>query len=49
MKEPVPWALFAVSVLIFAVYELYVWRLGNTHPDRMARYAHARMPTASTC
>jgi hypothetical protein len=46
MREPVAWSLFAVSVLIFAVYEVYVWRLGNTHPDRMARYAHARMRVA---
>ena len=46
MREPVAWSLFAVSVLMFAVYEIYVWRLGNTHPDRMARYAHARMRVA---
>jgi len=46
MKEPVAWSLFAVSVLMFAIYEIYVWRLGNTHPDRMARYAHARMRVA---
>jgi hypothetical protein len=46
MREPVSWALFGVSLLIFAVYEAYVWRLGRTHPDRMARYAHARMRVA---
>jgi uncharacterized membrane protein len=46
MNEPVAWALVAVSVLIFAVYEFYVLRLGRTHPDRMARYAHARMRVA---
>jgi hypothetical protein len=46
MNEPVAWSLFALGVLIYAVYEGYVaWR-GRTHPERMARYAHARMRVA---
>jgi len=46
MNEPVAWSLLAVSALIIGSYEAYVaWR-GRTHPDRMARYAHARMRVA---
>ncbi len=47
MNEPVvAWSLLAVSVLIFMCYEAYVLSRGRTHPDRMARYAHARMRVA---
>lgn len=46
MIEPVAWSLFAVSVLIYVAYEGYVLWRGRTHPDRMARYAHARMRVA---
>lgn len=46
MNEPVAWSLLAVSGLIYAAYEAYVLWRGRTHPDRMARYAHARMRVA---
>ena len=46
MNEPVAWSLLAVSALIYVVYEGYVLWRGRTHPDRMARYAHARMRVA---
>jgi hypothetical protein len=39
----VAWIAFAVSSLIFAVYESWVWWTGRTRPGRMARYAHAQM------
>jgi uncharacterized membrane protein len=46
MNEPVAWTLLAVSALIYVAYEGYVLWRGRTHPDRMARYAHARMRVA---
>jgi uncharacterized membrane protein len=46
MNEPVTWSLLAVSVLMYAVYEAYVLTRGRRTPDRMARYAHARMRVA---
>ena len=46
MNELTDWALVAVSVLLFCLYEGYVWRRGRAHPDRMARHAHARMRVA---
>jgi hypothetical protein len=39
----VAWIAFAVSSLIYAVYEGWVWWTGRTRPGRMARYAHAQM------
>lgn len=41
--QSVAWIAFAVSSLIFAVYEAWVWWTGHRRPERMARYAHARM------
>lgn len=38
-----PWIFFAVSTAIFASYEGWVLWVGHTHPERMARSAHARM------
>ena len=46
MNELVAWILLAVSVLIFVVYELTVLTRGRKSPDRLARYAHARMRVA---
>jgi uncharacterized membrane protein len=46
MNEFVAWGLLAVSVLIFAVYEATVLTRGRKAPDRLARYAHARMRVA---
>ena len=46
MNEPVTWSLLAVSVLMYVVYEAYVLTRGRRTPDRMARYAHARMRVA---
>ncbi len=44
MDDPsVAWIAFAVSLLIFVAYEAWVLWTGRRHPDRMARYAHARM------
>jgi uncharacterized membrane protein len=46
MNESVAWALLAVSILIFAVYEATVLTRGRKAPYRLARYAHARMRVA---
>ena len=37
------WIAFAISSFIFVVYEAWVLWVGRRHPERMARYAHARM------
>jgi uncharacterized membrane protein len=37
------WIAFALSTLLFVVYEIWVIWVGRRHPERMARYAHARM------
>jgi len=37
------WIAFAGSTLLFVVYEIWVIWVGRRHPERMARYAHARM------
>ena len=44
--DPLPWLLFGASLLIFGLYESYVLTMGRRHPERMARYAHARMRVA---
>jgi hypothetical protein len=41
--QSVAWTAFAISSLIFAAYEVWVFWVGRRHPGRMARYAHARM------
>jgi hypothetical protein len=37
------WALAAASLLLLVAYEARVHWVGSTHPQRMARYAHARL------
>jgi len=37
------WLAFGASSSAFAVYESWVFWVGRRHPQRMARYAHARM------
>ncbi len=37
------WIAFAASSAVFVIYEAWVLWVGRHHPDRMARYAHARM------
>ncbi len=42
-EQAAAWIAFAISSFIFLVYEAWVLWVGRRHPDRMARYAHARM------
>jgi len=42
-EQATAWIAFAVSSFIFIVYEAWVLWVGRRHPERMARYAHARM------
>ncbi len=37
------WIAFAVSTVVFVVYEVWVIWVGHRHPERTARSAHARM------
>lgn len=37
------WLSFAISSAAFLIYEGWVLWVGRRHPERMARYAHARM------
>jgi hypothetical protein len=42
-EQATAWIAFAISSFIFVVYEAWVLWVGRRHPERMARYAHARM------
>lgn len=46
MSDIDPWLPLIFSVLLFLAYESYVLWIGRTRPERMARYAHARMRVA---
>lgn len=46
MNELLSWAMCGGSLLGFFVYEAWVVQRGRRHPERMARYAHARMRVA---
>jgi len=46
MNDPVAWLPLVASILIFGTYEAWVLSIGRRHPERMARYAHARMRVA---
>ncbi len=46
MTDLDPWLPLLLSLLILAVYEGTVLWIGHHRPDRMARYAHARMRVA---
>lgn len=42
-EQAIAWIAFAISSTIFVVYEAWVLWVGRRHPERMARYAHARL------
>jgi hypothetical protein len=42
-EQSAAWIAFGISSLVFLVYEAWVLWVGRRHPERMARYAHARM------
>ena len=46
MNDALAWSLLAASVLIFVGYEAATLARGRRSPDRLARYAHARMRVA---
>ncbi len=46
MNDALAWSLLAASVLIFGGYEAAMLARGRRSPDRLARYAHARMRVA---
>ncbi len=37
------WGAFALSTVVFVVYEIWVIWVARRHPERTARSAHARM------
>jgi len=45
-EQAIAWIAFAISSSSFLVYEAWVLWVGRRHPDRMARYAHARLRVA---
>jgi hypothetical protein len=45
-EQAIAWIAFAISSSIFVTYEGWVLWVGRRHPDRMARYAHARLRVA---
>lgn len=42
-ESTLAWLAFAISLFIFIAYEGWVLWVGRRRPQRMARYAHARM------
>ena len=46
MDDALAWSLMAASILIFVGYETAALARGRRSPDRLARYAHARMRVA---
>ncbi len=42
-EQAAAWIAFGASSIVFLVYEAWVLWGGRRHPERMARYAHARM------
>lgn len=46
MNDLQPWLPFITATVILATYEAFVLWIGHSRPERMARYAHARMRVA---
>jgi hypothetical protein len=45
-EQAIAWIAFAISSSLFVAYEVWVLWVGRRHPERMARYAHARLRVA---
>lgn len=42
-ENTLAWFAFGLSLFVFVAYEVWVLWVGRRYPQRMARYAHARM------